>query len=254
VNDVDQAVTVVVPDQVSAGQVRITLVNHGTRLHDVAVFRSAPDADVEVLDQLLQGPAPHSALGRVRFAGGVGPAGPGDNATATLRLEPGTYWLGSFTTGPDGRTDVLHGLLRRIEVTGPGSDQPAPDSELTIAGTIVIGDDRIALPTRSSGEEGPRWFRVRNGGTRRHSLALVRPAEGKPPDETRAWLVATESGPPPTSPPFTAVGGTGPLEPGMEAAILVDANGSIVAFDRWPDPEPGGAPGYHVEGLFEIWD
>ncbi len=110
-----------------AGRHVIRVENAGTEPHDVALLKLAPGKTLEDVRIWLdpererrtgqrgdQGPPLASLVSG--SAGGIAVIAPGMEAFFEAELTPGEYLLVCFTTAPDGRSHIEHGMIQQIRV------------------------------------------------------------------------------------------------------------------------------------------
>lgn len=102
-----------------AGPVTVKFTNLGTVPHEVRLANVRDgNFDAYKAAVIAQG-----ALGSAPLAdelGAAGPLGPGESATSSVALTPGTYALVCFLAGaPDGKTFAQQGMVTELDVT-PG--------------------------------------------------------------------------------------------------------------------------------------
>jgi hypothetical protein len=150
------------PAQIEAGLVEIVLRNRGDTLHDAQLVRVDGKHDaanlVGVLEQSDGTPKPRW----MHPAGGVAATAPGETATASGVLEPGTYYVVDTQerTVPSGARIVNAGKhgISRLEVRGrPGGELPDTAATITAdeygfdADGIVAGANRVTF--RNAGRQ-----------------------------------------------------------------------------------------------------
>lgn len=105
------------PAEIEAGATTFALENAGEQPHDAQILRVDGDQTVEQVVQAIEangegGPIPE----RLHAAGGLGTVAPGQSATATDDLEPGTHY--ALDTSPDRDNGSA-----KFEVTGGGGPE-----------------------------------------------------------------------------------------------------------------------------------
>lgn len=91
----------------------IRVENVGGDSHDIALLKLATGRTMEDFQAWMQnpqGPPPAS------LAGSVAPIAPGHEAFFDAELTPGEYLLVCFSTAPDGRTHIEHGMIQQARV------------------------------------------------------------------------------------------------------------------------------------------
>lgn len=156
-----------VPSTVSAGLVEIELRNNGDMLHDAQLFRIDGDRTagdvVSALEQSDNEPKPRW----LHPTGGVAPTAPGETATVTQVLQPGTYYVADTqerkTASGGHLTNAAKRGIARIEVRGETGDE-LPDAAATITAREYEFDaERV--------EAGTNSVTFRNAGREFHQVA-----------------------------------------------------------------------------------
>ncbi len=118
---VDHAFALEAP--LSAGRHTIRVENAGTQPHDVALIRLPPGATLEDLRIWLEperarrtGPEVEQEPPPMSSPGGIAVIAPGMVGFFEADLTPGEYVLVCFTTAPDGRSHIEHGMIQQIRV------------------------------------------------------------------------------------------------------------------------------------------
>jgi hypothetical protein len=97
----------------------------------------------------------------VRQTGGVGLLAPGEQATATMQLEPGTYILECYVKAPDGTFHTALGMARQLTVSERQSAAGPPTAEfevtfadgaMTAPAAIAAGRQTVAVHYRLAAE------------------------------------------------------------------------------------------------------
>lgn len=136
----EDKVAMTAPAEVDAGLVRITLTNRGDTRHDAQLVRvdgrrTADDVIFDVLEKVDNYPKPKW----FHPAGGLGMVPPGENATVTQVLEPGTYFIADTqerATGAIGKsTNAVNGGVAKLTVTGDRGGEKLPATRAHIVAT-----------------------------------------------------------------------------------------------------------------------
>lgn len=163
------------PAQIDAGLVEIELRNRGDTAHDAQLFRVEGDRDGTDVIHALEAPDPDPKPRWLRPAGGVAPTEPGETASVTQVLQPGTYYVADTQERiVDGGGNLVnaakHGIAR-VEVTGDETDAELPDTAATITAREYGFDvDGIVA--------GPNRLTFRNGGRQLHQVSAFRIPDG----------------------------------------------------------------------------
>src|SRR5947208_773119 len=108
-----------VPDTIPAGLTTFRLVNQGKELHHASLVRlgdgkSVVDFQTALVTAMKNHTPPPAWMG---FAGGPNAVTPGDIATATQILEPGSYLFVCWIPSADGTPHVMKGMLHPVVVS-----------------------------------------------------------------------------------------------------------------------------------------
>ena len=174
-----------VPARMTAGLVRLRVVNRGTVPHYARIVR------LDSAKTLADFNAWRRAGGRPPAwfvpAGGPAPIAPGDSADAAVVLRPGRHIV--FCTYPLKGGESVHldsGMVREVMVTGTPTAPNASISSLTSDATIVLGD--FAFDGASEFRAGVNRVRVVNAGRLAHQALLIRLPDGVPEGNEMAWF------------------------------------------------------------------
>ena len=216
------------PDTVRSGLVTLRMVNAGQEPHQAGVVRiDGPRTPTEIAAG-LESSAPPPWM---QFVGGPDAVNPGDTASATQLLAPGTYVLVCFLPSPDGTMHWEKGMIRTLVVQGAN---PAAASTLAGDDTLSLGDYSFTLahPLRA----GTHTIYVENDGPQLHEVMVLSLAPGKAVRDLVAWSSHSMPGPLPARP----FGGLVTLAAGKTAAFtLTLARGSYVLVCFIPDKKDG---------------
>jgi hypothetical protein len=218
------------PDTIPAGSVTLHLVNNGKEMHQAQVARldgGKTPADFEAAMK-HQGPPP----AWLRFVGGPNGIAPGQEATATTVLAPGSYVMICLIPSPDGVPHLMKGMVQPFQVTGAAEAAvglPAADDTVRLAD---YGFDQSHPLTA-----GPHVILVENGAQQPHELVLLQLAPGKKVADFARWATTGGmKGPPPAMP----VGGVTVIEAGASGTFTADlARGSYGLICFVPDAKDG---------------
>jgi hypothetical protein len=218
------------PDTVRSRLVTVRLVNAGHEPHQAGVVRIEGRRTPMEIAAGLEGNVPPEWM---VFAGGPDAVNPGETASATQLLAPGTYVLVCFLPSPDGTMHLEKGMIRTLVVRGP---EPTPASTLAGDDTLTLEDYAFTLthPLRA----GTRTIYVENKGVQLHEVMVLTLAPGKSLQDLVQWASRGMPGPLPARP----LGGIVALDPGRNAAFAVTlAPGSYVLACFIPDKNDGKA-------------
>jgi uncharacterized cupredoxin-like copper-binding protein len=232
------------PATIPAGYVDVTVKNVGKEGHQVQFVKVNGVSDEEFTTAV--GNTDIGALQESVFLGGPNGAGPGESATATVKLDPGTYKIVCVIPAADGKSHAAHGMIDTVEVKKTSASvETAPETD----GTITLGDFVFEPPSDFTGKG---TYAVENKGNEVHELALFKIAEGKTLDDVKGFILTPPGTPPPAGPPpFSEAGGTVGLSPGVSAWLTMDlAPGNYAMFCFFPDPTKDDLP-HALEGMIK---
>jgi uncharacterized cupredoxin-like copper-binding protein len=232
------------PATIPSGYVDVTIKNVGQEGHQVQFVKVNGVSDEEFTTAI--GNTDIGALKDSVFLGGPNGAGPGESATATVKLDPGTYKIVCVIPAADGKSHAAHGMIGSIEAKKTSASvETAPKT----VGTIALGDFVFEPPADFTGKG---TYAVENQGNQVHELALFKIADGKTMDDVKAFILSPPGTPPPAGPPpFTEAGGTVGLSPGVTAWLSMDlAPGKYAMFCFFPDPAKDNMP-HALEGMIK---
>ncbi|HEX9712473.1 MAG TPA: hypothetical protein VGB52_07985 [Actinomycetota bacterium] len=220
------------PDTFSGGLVEITLDNTGgTESHEAEMIRlDAGKTQGDLLTALAAGGPPPAFA---HASSGPGPVLPGETATYTANVDPGTYVFVCHVPAPDGQEHLQKGMIAQAEVSeGTSATLPASDTTITLKEFQFGGLETL--------KAGSQTVRVANEGTQDHHIAVVALAEGKTAADLAAFF-AEEA--PAGPPPFTGFPGLmATMAPGSEALRTLElVGGTTYAFACFI-PDTDGTP------------
>lgn len=194
------------PDTLIAGWNRITLQNEGGELHHGQLLRLPPDRTMEDLIAAMRENPDHPPQW-LAYEGGPGVYVPGDGGAATVELEAGSYVLICVLPDAEGVPHVAHGMMKPVTVTeGDGS---SPEQPVTADVTMELQDYSFTLSEEITA--GSHTFRVENGGSEPHEVAVVKLAPGATAQD---FIAAFAPDAPPGPPPGQPIGGLQVIDPG----------------------------------------
>jgi uncharacterized cupredoxin-like copper-binding protein len=223
-----------VPDTISAGLTTFRLINRGKELHHASLVRLGDGkrvADFQAaLEAAMKNHTPPPAW--MGFAGGPNAVTPGDTATATQTLEPGSYVFVCWIPSADAVPHVMKGMLHSIVVSAAATPSgPEPVADLSIK--LTDYDFQLSRPLVA----GTRVVRVENAGAQGHEIVITALSAGKTLQDFIAWEQGGEKGPLPTG---RWLGGVGTLDAGGHAQFTTTfAPGSYLLLCFWPDAKDG---------------
>lgn len=215
------------PDVIPAGLTEFRFRNKGPALHHMALLKLTGGKTVDDLVAALAKPGPLPSWAKEE--GGPNASAPGEEANATLTLEPGNYAFICFVDigGPPHFTRGMVKPLRVVPATGSGDPKPKAD----VTATLFDYNFKLSAPVRA----GKRTIRVHNTGPQHHEVQLVQLAPGASLGDFMKWLEKME-GPPPGKP----LGGIAGIESGMSQYFSADfVPGSYALICFLPDVKDG---------------
>lgn len=197
------------PDVIPAGLTEFRFLNKGPAIHHMALLKLTDGKTVDDLVNALGQPGPLPSW--AKELGGPNASAPGEEANATLTLEPGNYAFICFVDigGPPHFAKGMVKPLRVVPSTAPSG--PKPKADLTA--TLFDYNFKLSAPVRA----GKRTIRVHNTGPQVHEVQLVQLAPGVTLGEFMKWLEKME-GPPAGRP----LGGIAGIESGMSQYFTAD--------------------------------
>lgn len=229
VSSAGKATTITAPESAEAGLAEITLTNDSDAEADLQLIRiegeRSAEEVVEGLGKAIQGKA---FPGWFFAGGGIGTLGPGESATVTQVLEPGTYY--AFNTESDRPPSPQEAAS--TEVTGEVSDEELDEADATVeAGEYVF--EAETLPA------GTNEILLDNIGVQPHHL-IASKLIGDATAEDVEQFFKTEKGEPPLSEKGTQ--STAVLEGGESQLVTLDLEPGRYAFYCFITDREGGPP------------
>lgn len=206
-----KAVTISAPDSAEPGLAEITVTNDSDSGADLQLIRVEGEHSAEEvvagLGKAIQG----QAFPEWFFAGGgVGSLGPGESATVTQVLQPGTYYAFDTEGGrPDAKTAAV------TEVSGEESDEKIEEGDATVE-AAEYAFNAETLPS------GATEIAFDNIGAQPHHL-IASPLKGDATAEDVEKFFKTEEGAPPLEEKGT-----------KSTAVLEGGEGQLVTLDLEP--------------------
>jgi hypothetical protein len=236
------------PASIPAGFTRLTMQNDGEIDHHAMFMRVNDGSTLEEWQEALTQPDPGQIFAVSQSLGGP-EVGPGGRVSVIAELLPGQYEVICVIPEADGTPHYLMGMHAPLEVTEPAGEAPAPEANLTVElvdFAFEISEMAIAA--------GPQRWEVPNVGEQIHEMVILQLEPGTTADDLQAALqamdpaaAATTPGAAPASPaamtgppPFFAIGGVAPMNPGYTNWAVLDLEpADYVAICFVPDPESG---------------
>jgi hypothetical protein len=184
------------PDTITAGMVKLKLVNAGPSLHHVQLFKlddGHTAAELEAgFKQMKPGSPPPPWIHDV--AGPNSPVPGGGEARILEELAPGNYAIVCLIPGADNVPHAMKGMVRALTVVpakGPSASAPASDI------SVKLTDYAFAVTPEFTA--GVHIIKIENEAAQSHEMLLVQLAPGKTPADLAKW-VENQQGPPPAKP------------------------------------------------------
>ena len=215
------------PDVIPAGLTEFRFLNKGPALHHMALLKLTGGKTVDDLVAALAKPGPLPKWAKEE--GGPNASAPGEEANATLTLEPGNYAFICFVDigGPPHFAKGMVKPLRVVPATGPSG--PKPRADVTV--TLSDYNFQLSSPVRA----GKRTIRVHNTGPQPHEVQLVQLAPGASLGDFMKWMEKMEG---PRA--GKALGGIAGIESGMSQYFTADfAPGKYALICFLPDVKDG---------------
>ncbi|MEP7152409.1 MAG: hypothetical protein ABI856_11915 [Nitrospira sp.] len=200
------------PEEVETGWQMVRLINHGHDVHQVQFLGLPPGKTVDDVKQALAGRLPRLP-NWLRRHGGVNSVAPGHEASVVIHLDPGKYVLLCGIPDATGRPHAMQGMVRSLQVSGPGSRVVAPPQSHK---TVSLKDFSFSLSEPLQVDD--HILRLFNEGTQAHEMVVIRLAEGA---STQDFLTSYRPGGA-RNPAGAEVGGMTGIDPGREAYVHLD--------------------------------
>jgi hypothetical protein len=231
------------PKSAEAGEAEITFTNEGDKPADMQLIRvegdHSPEEVVEGLGKAIEGEPFEDWF----FAGGgASLIKPGQSATVTQVLEPGTYY--AFNTESDGPPDPS--AAGRIEVTG---DQSDTELEADTVVTANDSDDDYRFEVDNL-EAGKHEILFENAGEQPHHM-LISKIKGDATAEDVEKAFKADKGPPPLEEEGSQQ--TAVIEGGEGQLVTVDLAPGRYAFYCFITDREGGKP-HALKGMVDEFE
>jgi len=235
------------PASVAGPLVKVTFKNSGTQPHGVLLARvDAGHTQDEIAASVAEQGAPVPPWAHLQ--GGVDAVPPGQQASATVKLAPGSYFLLDPDSGDDDVSYVKGGAIRPINVTGGGSKGVVPSAPVTISAKEYGFD----VPSLKAGETTVRF---ENKGKEPHIMVAAPIADGASIDTVKAFF-ASEGPPPAGGPPppldFENAVALQALDAGQSEVTTLNLKPGRYAFVCFLNDRAGGPPHFTKGMLQEV--
>lgn len=231
-----KATTISAPPSAEAGLAEITFTNNADKEADLQLIRVEGDRSVEEVVEGLGKAVSGQSFPEWFFAGGgVGTTAPGESATVTQVLEPGTYYAFDTETQrpPDPKSVVS------TEVTGDAAEEELEADATVEAGEYVFDSD--TLPS------GSNEIVFDNIGVQPHHLLASKLLGDSTAEDVEAFF-KTEKGRPPLSEKGTQ--STAVIEGGEGQVVTLDLEPGRYAFYCFISDRQGGPP-HALKGMVD---
>lgn len=222
------------PDTLPAGWNRITLENQGGELHHGQLLRLRADRTMADLIAAMQENPAHPP-DWLSYEGGPGVYIPGESGSATVELEAGSYVLICVLPDAEGVPHAAHGMMKPVTVTsndGSPAEEPAADVTMQLVDYSFTLFEEITA--------GSHTFRVENGGSEPHEVAVVQLAPGATAED---FMAAFAPDAPPGPPPGQPIGGLQVIDPGDSGYFTAEfESGQTYALICFHPVEGSGVP------------
>lgn len=161
------------PETISAGLVRVRLINKGERAHQVAFLKLAESRTAADVVSARKAGTVGDIPAFASWAGGVNVIDPGLESAATVALTPGTYAVVCLVPDKNLEPHLLRGMIRPLTVTSGGASVRAPQTAASVTLT------EFAVGVSGPVPRGTQTIQVKNEGQIPHELQLARLAPGK---------------------------------------------------------------------------
>jgi len=237
----------VMPRNIPAGWVDVTLQNKGETGHQIAFVKlnSLTYAQFKAAASATD----LSKIKDAQFVGGPNNVDPGQSVTATVHLTPGAYAVACFIPADsDGKPHAAHGMIGQVTaVQSAASDDEAPTAD---AGKVALSEFTFVPDAAFTGQG---TVEIDNVGNQVHEMIIMKLADGKTLTDAKKFLLAPPGSPAPAgAPPLTSAGGIvglGPHQKMFETLSLTPGKYVLACF--FPDTsKPGGIP-HALEGMLK---
>lgn len=220
------------PDTVTAGMVTLKLLNQGTELHHVQLFKLDEGHTAAELQEGLKhmkptdAPPPwiHEVAGPNSPVPGVG------EQSITEELAPGNYVMVCMIPGADHIPHAMKGMVKALTVVpATGASAAAPTADITVS----MAD--YAWTVTPELTAGKHVIKIENTAAQAHEMFIAQLAPGKTVADLAKW-VDNMQGPPPAKP----IGGISGMVKGSTVYVPVELTpGEYGLFCFLPDAKDG---------------
>jgi len=225
------------PTTVEAGLTEITLKNSGKGPHDAQILRVEGDRTVnEVISNSIDSGEGAKIPEWITDGGGIGTTAPGQTATVTEVLQPGTYYLLDSESGQGSeQSNARKGGAVKFEVTGEQSTVELPETDASITAKDFSFE-------ASGLKAGANRLTFENTGKELHHVIAMPLAKGSTIADAEKFLTSEQgpSGPPPVD--FENGVSTAVIDGGQEQIAELDFERGKYALVCFITNRDGGPP------------
>jgi len=215
------------PDTVPAGQTTLRLRNVGREPHQLQLLKLEEGKSAAALAAALREPG-RALPSWAKHMGGPNGIQAGDEAEATVYLEPGLYVVVCMVPGVDRQTHAALGMQKVLRVTERRVPSP-PEFHGNFHMALFEYEFVVVQPL----SRGQHTFYVVNRGAQPHQVSLVR----LDPGASAADVLAAFSHDEPAPLPGQLMGGMSGLEPGAEGTFTAGLSpGRYAMICLFPNP------------------
>ncbi len=202
----------VAPDSISAGLVRMRLVNAGPSIHHVQLLKIDSGKTMQDLGAAMQNPnAPPPAW--IKSATGPNAIAPGDSSEAIIPLAAGNYVLACFIPDSTGTPHIAKGMIRPLKVTAATQAVvQEPHADVTVHLTDYAFNESGPI------HAGHQTIDVINDGPQDHEMFIAKLDSGVTAQQMVDWVDHGMHGRPPARP----LGGLSGLTTGGHGYIVAN--------------------------------
>ncbi|HWC25845.1 MAG TPA: hypothetical protein VG474_04610 [Solirubrobacteraceae bacterium] len=236
------------PASVKAGLVAVTLKNSDSRPRSLQILRVEGDHTIDDVLKIVESEEPAKIPSWMQDGGGMGRVAPGETATATQVLAPGTWVLWDDEGAEEGPSNSELGAKGSFAVTGPAVDAELPAQPAAVTASddgedeygfdfkgLKAGTNRVRFENTGEELHHALFFPMRRGATIEDVLEAFQ-AEGEP------------EGPPPVD--FAKGVGTAVIDGGTAQNISLDLPAGRYAVVCFISDRDGGEP-HAAKGMLE---
>jgi hypothetical protein len=223
------------PQSIEAGLVEITLTNSGLGPHEAQLLRVAGGHTAEQALDVVIGES-QRIPDWIGGGGGFGSTKPGETATATQVLEPGSYAiLDTYPHNP---------VSAELEVTGEAGEAELPEAEATVTAREYTFET-------SGLKAGKNTILFENTGKQLHHLIANPVKQGTTAAQVIKFFKTEEKSANPFRGGEEATVGTSVIDSGMSQVVDLELKAGSYAFQCYVSDRAGGPP-HAFKGMVTI--